>query len=65
MDQEKMTHICVKCGAMIKFFKDKTKGVWLTTRVIVRCKKCAYSTQNQLIAAEKSYAKEDSNELKV
>ena len=33
-DKERMTHACIKRGTMIKYTKDKKKGIWLTARAM-------------------------------
>ena len=58
-DQKGMTRVCAKFGVMIKCPKDKKKGTWLTSRASAHANNCDHVTQNQLIADEKSYAKEN------
>ena len=46
-----MTHVCVKCGTMIKCSKDKKKSMRLTSRVTARIKNCDNATQHKLKSA--------------
>ena len=64
-EYEGMTHICLKCGQILKCTKEKRKGIWLTTRALDHIKKCEKRDEYHSNAADKSSVTEEVKRVKV